>query len=72
MKLFIWVISDTVVEHGLAIALAPTKAAAIDAVCNTFAAFEEEEADQLRAELKATEPRTETDQTFGYFSASPT
>ena len=69
VKLFIWIIVDTVVEHGIAIGFAPTKEEAIEAICEECV---DEFRDELRKELLEVEPDIATSQPHGYFSESPT
>lgn len=70
MKLFIWTISDTVVEQGTAIGFAATKAEAIEAICDEIE--DEEIRVPLRDELEQREPDVEVETTYGWFSESPT
>ncbi|MBW4421565.1 MAG: hypothetical protein KME13_20460 [Myxacorys californica WJT36-NPBG1] len=69
MKLFIWTISDTVVEHGTAIGFAKTREEAIEEICKKTSNHLRKE---LRQELQSLEPDIETDQPHGMFKVSPT
>lgn len=69
MKLFIWTISDTVVEYGTAIGFAATKEEAIEEICYEAA---EDLREALRAELQTLEPEIATEHPHGLFIESPT
>lgn len=68
-KLFVWTISDTIVEYGIAIGFADSVEAAIEAICYEIEdpGFEEE----VRQELQNNEPDV-YEETYGFFSESPT
>lgn len=70
MKLFIWHISDAVVEQGIAFAIAPTKEEAISAICEEVTDPEMNE--ELRAELEESEPAIATSEVHGEFFISST
>jgi predicted nucleic acid-binding OB-fold protein len=69
-KLFIWTLSDTVVEYGTAIGFAPTKEKAIEAICDGIEY--EDLREELREELQKSEPDIATSEIHGYFANSPT